>query len=322
MSLFKKIILSLLYIGLSSSFVYADPSASLTLDPENPSPKSSVSIRLESYSFDVNTATITWTVNGSVVLKGMGERTLVLKTGSVGESSDVSVLAETADGSSIQQTITITPSSVLLLYETPGSYVPLLYEGRSLPSTGALVKVTALPQISDNGIMLPPSSLSFVWSVNDSVFKGASGLGKQSASIRLDYLKTKNDIKVVARSPLGNTGSKTITVYTHPVMPMLYLYDQILGTVFTSLIGNRFETVQDFTVILEPFYLAKKGPKDPSYNWFIDGLPTTPLDGRILSLHPKENSYGSKKLNILINGPDKRLQKAEIGTEFIFDTRK
>jgi hypothetical protein len=236
--------------------------------------------------------------------------------------TSVNVLAETADGSSIEQTINISPSSIILIYEAPTSYVPVLYEGRSLPSDGALVKVTAFPQLSDGGVSVSPSSLSYVWYMNDTVMQSMSGAGKQSALIRLDYLRSKNEIKVVARSPLGNTGEKTITVYPHKIMPLLYEYEPLLGTDFTKLVTRRFETVKDFSLILEPFYVSQKDPKDPTFSWFLNGLPATPLGGRILSLHPKEDSYGTKKLTITVYGPDKRIQKAETASELIFDTRK
>ena len=214
---------------------------------------------------------------------------------------------------------------MLLLFEAYKSYVPPLYEGKSLPSDGALIRVTAFPQISDNGVPVPPSQLSYVWYSNDVVLKSASGAGRQSALIRLDFLQNSDDIKVLVRSLLGNTGTKTITVQAHPVMPLMYLYDQILGPNFTTLIEKRLEIVKDFTLSLEPFYVSLKedaSGKEPTYNWFLDGLPTTPIGGRLLSMHPKEDSYGTKMLNIVVTGPDKRIQKEEVTTELIFDTRK
>ncbi len=311
-----------LSLSLSFSFVHADVTASIKLTPINPAPKSSVTLTLESYSFDVNTAMITWKIEGGVVLEGMGEKKLTIKTGDVGNTTRVNVLAKTADGNSIEQKISITPSSIVLLYEAPKSYVPRFYEGRSLPSVGALVRVSALPQISDTGAPLPPSSLSFTWYLNDSVMKSMSGLGKQTASVRLDYLKDKNTIKVVARSPLGNTGTKTITVYSHAIMPLLYLHDPLFGPNLKKIIGKRFETIQDFSLALEPFYVSQRDPKDPSYSWFIDGLPSTPIGGRVLEMRPKENSYGTKMLTIKVSGPDKRIQNAETKLEILFDTRK
>jgi hypothetical protein len=105
-------------------------------------------------------------------------------------------------------------------------------------------------------------------------------------------------------------------------MPLLYLYDPILGVQFDKPLDKRFETTSDFTVSLEPFYVSYNDEGEPSYNWFIDGLPTTPIGGRLLALRPKENSYGSNLLSIMIYGPDRRIQKAETSTEIIFDTRK
>ena len=81
----------------------------------------------------------------------------------------------------------------MVAYEALQSYVPPFYEGRSLPSTGAMVRVTALPQISDNGVPLDPTSLSFVWFLNDTVLTSVSGTGKQSANIRLDFMTSRND---------------------------------------------------------------------------------------------------------------------------------
>lgn len=319
----KKICLTLISLSLfSSSLVYADVSATVTLDPENPLPKSSVTLTIDSYSFDVNTAMITWQANGKVLLQGQGETKLTIKTGSVGQSSQIIVKAETADGSSIQQSVTITPSSIILLYEAPQSYVPLLYEGRSLASDGGLVRITAIPEISDDGVPVPPSRLSYTWYMNDSVVKTVSGAGRQSATFRLDYLNDQDVFKVIARSPKGNAATKTITVYPHKILPLLYTYDQVLGPDFTSLVSQRFEAVKDFTLSLQPFYISINEAKDPTYTWFLDGLPSTPLGGRLLSLHPKEDSYGTKMLSISLLGPDKRIQKADTKVEIVFDTRK
>ncbi len=312
------IFFSLLFCSASA---YAQ-SVTISLDPINPEPKSSVDVILESYSFDVNTAMITWSIDGKTILEGRGARQISVKTGDVGTVTRINVVAKTSDGTSAKQQVTITPSSVVLLYEASYSYVPPFYEGRSLPSDGALVRVTALPQLSDNGVPVPPSSLSFTWYVNDGVMKSMSGIGKQSALIRLDYLKDENEIKVVVRTPGGNTGTKEVVVQNHPIMPLLYLNDPIFGTDFKKLIERRFETVQDFALTLEPFYVSYKESKEPTYTWFLDGLPITPSSGNTLGMRPKENSEGQRKLSIKITGPDRRLQQAETSLDIFFDTRK
>jgi hypothetical protein len=254
--------------------------------------------------------------------EGQGKTTLTLPTGEVGETSSVVVNVSTPTGFDVTQSIEVSPASVALLYESPKSYVPLLYTGRSLPGEGALISVTALPSIGDEGQLVDPSKLSYSWYINDSLYKAGSGLGKQSTFVRLDYLLNKNTVKVVVRSPYGNQAEKKITVYTHPVMPLLYTYDSVFGVDFTKLIDKRFEAVKDFTISLEPFYVSDEEKKPASYVWYLDGLPTTPLGGRILAFQPKENSYGAKILSIDVFGTDKRLQKANTRAELIFDTRK
>ena len=105
-------------------------------------------------------------------------------------------------------------------------------------------------------------------------------------------------------------------------MPLIYTYDPILGTNFTTLATRRFEAVKDFTLALEPFYVSDKEGKGPTYTWYLDGSPSTPLGGLVLGMSPKENSYGSKMLSIVVEGNDRRLQKVETKLELIFDTRK
>lgn len=302
--------------------VYADDVATISLNPENPTPRSSVVLTLESYDFDTSTVMITWTVNGKVILKGPGERRLTVKTGGVGEITQVKARANRSDGSLVEQTVNITPSSVSLLYEAPTSYVPLLYKGRSLPADGASFRVTALPQISDRGVLVPASSLAYSWYINDTYLDEASGYGKQSANLKIDYINPETEVRVLVRSPYGNRAENTIAITPHEVMPLIYLYDDILGTRFSKLLTRRYETIKDFTVALEPFYVSLKEDGDtPTYSWFLDGEPSTPLGGRLLTFHLDKNSIGTKLLEITVKGPTAYLQKAETAVELIFDTR-
>ncbi len=323
MKIKKKLLFVFLTTSTSFLFVFAQISSTISLSPENPEPNSTVELTLESYSFDTGTAMITWKVNNKIVAQGQGVDSYSLPTGSVGQSTKVTVSAITGDGSAIEQEVVVTPSSVSLLYEAPKSYTPLLYKGRSLPGDGALFTVTAFPQISENNTIVPPSSLAYTWYLNDSIMQSYSGVGKQSAELRIDYLRSKNTVRVIVRSQKGNIASKTITVQPHEPMPLLYLYDPIFGSMFTQLVGKRFETIKDFTLSLEPFYVTQEDEGDSSeYTWFLDGLLSTPSDGRVLGFHPKENSYGIKNLTIKVYGADRRLQQTELETEILFDTRK
>ncbi len=305
----------------SFSLVGAQASTKIDLTPENPEPRSSVSLTLTSFAFDVSSSLVTWKVNGAQILSGTGERTLVVKTGDVGESQVVTVTAQNQAGYFVEQKITITPASVAIIYEAPRSHVPFFYEGRSFASTGGLVKVTALPSMSEDGGIIPSTSLSYTWYVNGEVLKKFSGFGKQSAEFRLDYLQDANEVRVVARTPKGASVSKRITISPFGVKPILYRYNEIFGTQLNSPVGSRLQTTATVALTLEPYFISSKEDKPSTYKWLLDGFDVTPIQGQVLSLVPKENSYGVRSLSVQVTGPNRRLQSAETSVELIFDTR-
>lgn len=311
------------FLIIASPVSALDGIASVSMKPENPGPYTDVTLTLESYYFDVTIATITWKVNGETRLEGVGEREFTMKTGSIGSHDTVEVYARVQDGTSATQQITVTPSSIILLYETPNSYIPLFYRGRSLPIIGSTVRVTAIPQISDDGTLVPPQDLSYFWYVNDTAVRSASGHGKQVAELPVDFIKPTTEIRVIARTLLGNTAEKTITITPHQVMPLLYEYDQVFGTLFTKLLDRRHEVTKTFSVVLEPFYVTKNiDGKTPEYHWYLDGEETTPLNGRTLAFQPKEDSYGTKTLDVAVTSPEIYAEDIHIQSEIIFDTRK
>ncbi len=305
----------------SFSLVSAQAVAKIELSPENPEPRSSVTLTLTSYTFDISASFITWKINGEQVLAGNGERVLSVRTGDVGESLLVNVTAQNQAGYFVEQKITVTPASVALIYEAPRSHVPFFYEGRSFASTGGLVRVTAIPSISDGGLPLSPDSLSYTWHVNGEVLKKFSGYGKQSAEFRLDYLQDTNDVKVLVRTPKGAAVSKTLRISPSEVTPMLYRYDEVFGTLLNSPITSRLETTKTIPLKLEPYFVSSKEDRPSTYKWLLDGFDVTPGEGQPLALTPKENSYGVKRLTVQVFGPDRRLQSAETSVEIIFDTR-
>lgn len=324
-TLLKKIFsCCLFFIVCTPTLTFATDEASIELVPRNPKPFTPVKATLVSYIFNVNTALITWKVDGKEVLKGIGEKKLTIQTSSVGTKVPVHVTAVTADNVAVELDLVITPESVDILYEVPESYTPLFYEGKALPGEGALVKFVAMPNISENNRHLPPSSLSYSWYINNELVESASGIGKQSAFLGLDILSSFTTIKVVVFGPRGTSAEHSIDVYPHDVMPLLYTYDEILGANFSSLIGKRFESTKDFILTLEPLYLSTKGTfgSDATYSWSLNGLPVTPLGGRILALKPEEDTYGSKSLSVEISHKKRKLQKNFTELSLIFDTRK
>lgn len=312
-----------LSIFCAALYAHAQVDADITVFPKNPEPFQEVSLMLVSYTFDVNLAKITWKSKNTTLLSGVGAKQLKIQTGGVGTENTITYLAESAQGDVITGSITISPQFVDLMYESPESHVPPFYEGRSLPSEGAKIKVITLPSISDKGKLVPVSNLSFSWYINGEFYQTTSGAAGSFASIPLDYLTTGTDIKVIARSPLGNTAEKTVTVYPSKPSPVFYAYDDILGADYSHAYAGRIELSKDITLLLEPYYLSSRGTleKTALYSWFVDGLPVTPQEKDMLTLRPKPGVFGSRTLAVVVENTKRILQKAELNAEIIFDTR-
>lgn len=303
---------------------YAEAQATIRTFPENPAPYDVTTLTLVSYDFDVDNASITWMINGRQFASGVGVKKINVTAGPSGSIIPVTVKANTVAGDNIEMSINVSPQSVDLIWETPEAYVPPFYEGKSLPGEGATVKVIALPSINEAGKRVPASNLSYSWYVSGEYMENISGQGRQSANISLDYLRDQTYIKVKVRSAIGGVAEKSISISPHHVMPLFYLYDDVLGVNFSKFLNKRLETTQTVSVSLVPFYLStnKSSVGTDSYGWFLDSLPFTSQENTLVRLQPTENSQGIKNLSVVISNTKRTLQKAQADLTILFDTRQ
>jgi hypothetical protein len=304
-------------------YTYAELSATLTLTPENPGPYQKTNITLVSYSFDVDTSYITWTINGKQVRAGLGEKILTATTGAVGQTSAIRVRATLKDGSGVDLDLNLTPQGVDIMWESPESYVPPFYEGRSLPGEGATVRVVALPSMSYKGVATDPSQVAYSWFVNNQFMAASSGAGKQSANLRLDYLSDSSVIRVLARDVNGNTATKEITIIPHSAVPLFYLTDPAYGIDYSQNLGLRYETTGDVTLAFVPYFFSNNGTLSTttSYTWTLNGSPITPTSNSTLTLSPEKNTTGYHTLSVSVENTKRTLQKALGSLTIVFDTR-
>lgn len=321
--LLKRIALSGLFMFVPI-IAHAVSDIDITLVPPNPAPYEEVQVVISSYTFDPNIAMITWKTGKNTILSGVGAKKLSVLMGPAGQAIPISYKAVLADGSTYTGSLVLSPQSVDLLYESKESYVPPFYEGRSLPSEGAVVRVTAIPSISEGSVKVPQNSLSYNWYIGGDYSEQASGVGRSVATIALDYLTHSTDVRVVIRSPRGVSAEKTITIPPHAVMPLLYSYNELMGVDLSHTFFRRIELTGDITLSLEPYYLSTNNGLNAysSYDWYLDGLPITPLEKTIISFKPKVDSYGVRTLSIVTENSKRRLQKAQTTLEILFDTRK
>jgi hypothetical protein len=105
----------------------------LTLNtiPEKPGANQDVYAEIESYAIDLSRSQVTWLINGVIKKQGFGERTFSFKTGPLGSSMNLRVVAISPQGQSIEEEIVIQTSEVDLIWKAD-SYTPPFYKGKAL----------------------------------------------------------------------------------------------------------------------------------------------------------------------------------------------
>ncbi len=320
-SIIKFIFYTTILFFVLNSYSYA--SGTLILTPENPGPYEEVTINYKNYSFDIDNADYTWSINNKPVLSGKGEKILKTKTGDIGSVLNISVKITSPEGEETTLLLNLLPQTVDLTWETTESHVPPFYEGRSLPGENSEVRVIANPIFSEDGKLIKPSEISYAWYINDKFNSASSGRGRQVLKTRLDYLSNENIIKVIARSEKGSIAEKRITIYPNEIVPIFYSKDPIYGLDLAHGIKKRFETTKDFTLEVVPYFLSNKNnlAREITYAWSLDGIPFETEENTVVAFAPKKDSYGVKNLSISIKNPKRMLQSVEGQLEIIFDTR-
>lgn len=247
----------------------------VNVSPTNPAPNQPVTITLEAFGTDLNRANISWLINGAVKQNGVGQTQFSFVTGKAGSASDVTIYIVPVNGQRITKELRISPASVDIVWEAPGSYVPPFYKGKKLyPPEGNLTFV-ALPNLVLNGASIDPKSLVYKWSINNSVVADRSGYGKNVLTVTGDILNQPFSIDVEASSVKnGVVGSGSIYVSSYQPLMMLYENSPLYGILFNQQLANEFNLKnQEVNISAYPYYFTLSYPTDSSinYSWAING---------------------------------------------------
>ena len=74
----------------------------VTIDPQNPAPRTPATITLDSYGNNLDAALIKWTINGKVVQTGTGDKVLKVITGNAGQVSVVDVVNDGTQSNAVK----------------------------------------------------------------------------------------------------------------------------------------------------------------------------------------------------------------------------
>ena len=85
------------FISGAGNVLAISPSVGVSVTPESVAPGDLVTIKLESFSTDLNRAEIIWTVDGTVLLQGVGQKEYSLRAKGLGEQTKVEITINTTN---------------------------------------------------------------------------------------------------------------------------------------------------------------------------------------------------------------------------------
>jgi hypothetical protein len=271
--------------------------------PKNPQPGDVLSFRVTSYLSDLERSKITWTVNGTKVLEGIGEREFMTKMGALGTDTRVTVTILTNEDKTITRSFTFAGARVDLVWEAESS-VPPFYKGKALIAQYGNVKVVAFPHIGTNASAVSPSTLIYTWKKNGRVLGTKSGYGKNV--LYLDRTDT-GDLSTV--SVTVSNQDKTLTIGSEvtltPTEPKVipYVYNPAYGTLLNiALTGQMKMTTKELNIIAVPYFYAANSNMVPflDYEWSLNDVEVSGMINPVFTVRNEASTTGASTIGVTV----------------------
>ncbi len=256
-----------------------DNDINVDIIPEVPGPNQNVKINLSSYSTNINKAIITWSLNGKETVSGTGKTYFSFTTGEVGSKTEIGISLIVEEGTRVDKIITIFPSQVDLLWESPNSYVSSFYKGKALSIKESMVRVVAFPVEKDGSIS--PTTKVYNWKKNFVVDQANSGYGKYSFIVKNSYMDQSDTVSLNVSGSDGSGGTAMLPINYTDAKILVYEKSPVYGLRLNKLLNTGFPLQSgEMTVSAEAYYFSKnkKGVtgENMQYKWNINSTIVTP----------------------------------------------
>lgn len=285
----------------------------IEINPIYPKPEQRALASVNTYSLDLDKTEITWLVNGSVVKQGIGEKSTGFTMGKAGTPIRIEVRVSSKSLGVLSDSITITPASVDLLWES-NTYTPNLYKAKPLHSSESQITLLAIPHISISGNKVSAKDLTYNWKINGNPQIAQSGYGKYSLTYKGPKIFGEDTIEVVASTQNSNIyASNQVKIATMDPEIIFYEENDLFGTNYLAMIPKNFSmSREEFKLRAEPFYFSEPDLSKTvvSYEWSLNGKEIQlNADPRILTLR-NAGGFGSSAIRLVMKNTTKSLQEA------------
>lgn len=297
---------------------------SVTLEPRSPGPNETVTAKAVSYFTNLNTADITWYMDGQAKLSGTGETNFTFTAPPSGRTMTVRVVIESADLGTLENTIEISPTEADLLWAA-NTYTPPFYRGKALPSSESLVTVVAIPHIHDGeGNPVSVSNTMFTWSKAYKTVPASSGAGKDVFVYKANFPHNDDNIGVSVSPRTGQTPRESIAKI-RVVDPDIVFYENraLEGVRYEQAVGNEYRIAgNEVRLSAEPYHFSFNGKNVNAgkYDWRLDGklISVSPARKSEATFGKPEGSTGRVRVELSISNPQTYVQEGKKGVLLSF----
>jgi hypothetical protein len=290
----------------------------LTASSDNPAPGQTVTITAASYSFDIDSATVIWTVNGKQAQKGIGLLTLDIAAPALGKKTTVTVTAVMPSGASFSNSIVIGSGLVDMIIETDG-YTPPFFSGKTPLVFQNNATVIAIPHLmNSSGQEYNPANLVYQWKKDDgTVLQSQSGYGRQSITLPGNIVPRPYYLLVTATSRDGSAQGESL-VYMAPQSPSITFYkdDPLYGPLFNEAVGNTLfigaqKEVRAFASLFG-FNTSSNISNALTLDWSINSVEHPELaSSQSVVLRAPDGVSGTSNISLNVSGVKDILQGAD-----------
>lgn len=233
--------------------------------PNTPSPGQKVTIAVNSYAINLDSADITWYVDKVPAKNGTGAKSLELITPNFGDPRIIDIVIMTIDKRRFDKQFTLKPLEVDILWEAD-TYTPPFYKGKALPTFKSLVKVSAIARFT--GLTSNPLDYYYTWTMQGSTGLG-EGLGRTSALVPMGWPNAQIPVKAMATIG-SDIGSATQFVPAVDTKVLFYEQAPLLGVRFNKILPNSVTTSNsEFTIRAVPYFYSNDNMRNSElvYTW-------------------------------------------------------
>ncbi len=326
------IAISLLCLGnlwpISAVAQFGIPSEgiSVSLSPRSPGEYADVTVSLSGNTFDIDRASIKVSVDGKTIAEGRGVKTATFTTGSIGKPMQIRVQATAFDGSKHEESLSINPAEVDLIYEAT-SYSHPLYKGKDLLPPNARVTLIAMPHMkSSNGSSIDPQKLVYTWKEGAKVLGKQSGTGKQVLTLTGPQVYRSKQITVeVSTQDALTQASRSITLTPQQSRSLVYQLDSALGLLLQrGLLGTVTSKDKEITLVHLPYFFSIDTRNEASLQttWRINDKKASslPSDSGTIVLRPE--GTGVAYIEFEAQGTESYLESGQTGFNLRYSTQQ